>query len=167
MPAVYDASGGLGSMAEAERVRATAGVLAWIVRLVLVVATFLLLGYASQLLAEAQIKMSANFRSYPWDVSAALAIVVLAGVMFAMAARFPFPRPRFVWGRLLVALLILVPAIHTTLIYSGLIPGPTWWFPRWLFRSWWWDTTAIAEVSAALSGVAIGCGFGARRAAPS
>src|SRR6476660_5307270 len=43
---------GLGSMAEAERVRATAGMLVWIVRLVLVVATLVLLRYGAQLLAE-------------------------------------------------------------------------------------------------------------------
>jgi hypothetical protein len=153
-------------MAEAERGRPTAGVLVWIVRLVLVFATLVLLRYGSQLLAEAQIKMSANFRFYPWDVSAALAIVLLAGVMFAMAARFPFPRQRFAWGRLLLALLIVIPAIHTTLIFSGWIDRPTWWFPSWLFRSWWFDTFTTAELSALLAGVAIGCGFGARRGAP-
>ena len=152
-------------MAEAERARATAGVLVWIVRLVLIVATLVLLRYASQLFAETQIKSSANFTFYPWDVSAALAIVLLAGVMFAMAARFPFPRPRFAWGRFLVALLILLPAIHTTVILSGWIQRPTWWFPSWLFRFWWFDTFATAEASALLAGVAIGCGFGARRAA--
>jgi hypothetical protein len=154
-------------MAEVERVRATAGVLVWIVRLVLVVATLLLLRNGSQLLAQAQIKMRANFQFYPWDESAALAIVLLAGVMFAMAARFPFPRPRFAWGRLLLALLILIPAVHTTLIFSAWIQRPTWWFPSWLFRSWWFDTSTIAVASALLAGVAIGCGFGARRAPPS
>ena len=153
-------------MAEAERVRRTAGALVWIVRVVLVLVTYGLLRYGSQLLTEWQIKRVANFTFYPWEWSAALAIVLLAGAMFAMAARFPFPRPRFAWGRLLVALLILVPAIHTTLIFSGWIESPTWWFPSWLFRFWWFDTLATAEASALLAGVAVGCGFGARREAP-
>ncbi len=109
------------SMTDAESGRRTAGALAWIVRLVLVVATFVLLRYGSQLLTEWQNKRRANFTFYPWEWLAALAIVCLAGVVFAMASRFPFPRPRFAWGRLLIALLILVPALHTTLIFSGWI----------------------------------------------
>jgi hypothetical protein len=157
--------GGLESMAEAERVRTTAGGLVWFVRLVLVFATLVLLRYGSQRLAETQIKSSANFAFYPWEVSAALAVFLLAGVMFAMAARFPFPRPRFAWGRLVIALLILVPAIHLTLIMSGWIVRPSWWFPSWLIRYWWFDD--LAQTSAVLAGVAIGCGFGARRTAPS
>jgi hypothetical protein len=150
---------------ELERGQTTAGVWVWIVRLVLILATYVLLRYGSQLLTRWQIKVASNFTFYAWDWLAALAIVVLAGVMFAMAARFPFPRSRFAWGRLVVALLMLVPSIHFTLIVSGWIARPTWWFPSWLYGSWWFDTSTIAEASALLAGVAIGCGFGARREA--
>jgi hypothetical protein len=153
---------GVGAMVEADRARTTAGGLAWIVRIVLVLATLALLRYGSQLLAETRIKSSANFTFYPWDIAAALAIMLLAGVLFAMATRFPFPRPRFAWGRLVIALLILVPAIHLTLLLSGWIVRPSWWFPSRLFRYWWFDD--LGQTSAVLAGVAIGCGFGARRA---
>jgi hypothetical protein len=153
-------------MAEPERARRTAGAFVWIVRLVLILATYVLVRYGSHLLTEWLIKSRANFAFFPWDWLGALAILVLTGIVFVMAARFPFPRPRFAWGALLVALLIAVPSIHFTLIASGWISSPTWWFPSWVFGPWWFDTSTIAETSALLAGVAIGCGSGARREAP-
>lgn len=152
-------------MVEPVRARRTAGAFVWTVRLVLILATYALVRYGSHLLTEWLIKSRANFAFFAWDWLGALAILVLTGVVFTMAARFPFPRPRFAWGTLLIALLILVPSIHFTLIAGGWIASPTWWFPSWVYGPFWFDTSTMAETSALLAGVAIGCGFGARREA--
>ena len=56
---------------------------------------------------------------------------------------------------------LLIPAFHLTLWMNG------WTHPAWLFQPWWVEELSIAEFAATLAGVAIGCGFGARRGAAS
>jgi hypothetical protein len=136
---------------------ATGGV--WAIRVTLLVATYALLWYGTRLLGEWDLRRRAEFAFRPWGLWAALAVFLLAGVVFAAAARFPFLRPRFAWGRIVIALLILVPPVHLTLWANG------WSAPQWLFQPRWFDSIANAQTSALLAGVAIGCGFGARREA--
>ena len=134
------------------------------IRFALVFAAYSLLWYGTHLLSEWGLQRSQNFEPLIWDWLAALAILLLAGTVFTLAARFPFPRPRYAWGRLVLALLIVLPPLHTTLLLSGWITEPTWWFPDWMLRFWWFDSLAIAPVFVALADVAVGCGFGARLA---
>ena len=149
-------------IAESERTRTTASPVVWLIRIALVVAAYGLLWYGTKLLNEWALARAANFEALIWDYVAALAILLLAGTVFTLAARFPFPRPRYAWGRLLLALLIVLPSLHTILVFSGWVTEPTWWFPSWMLRLWWFDNFAIAHVCVVLAGVAIGCGFGAR-----
>lgn len=146
-------------MAESESGRpvATGGV--WAIRVTLLLVVYTLLWYGTRLLAEWDLRRRTEFVFRPWGLWAALAVFLLAGVVAASAARFPFPRPRFAWGRLVIALLILVPPVHLTLWANG------WSLPQWVLQPRWLDTIANAQTSAVLAGVAIGCGFGARREA--
>ena len=149
-------------MAEAERARATAGIPTWIIRVVLVLATYALLWYAMRLLAEWDVRHRAEFSLRPWDLWAALAVFLLAGVVFTVAARFPFPRPRFAWGRLVIAFLIVCrPRVHFTLWANG------WSLPHRVFQPWWFDTIEIARRHPRCSpGSRSVAGSGARREAP-
>jgi hypothetical protein len=153
---------GEAGIAQFERTRTTAGPVIWLIRLVLVAAAYGLLWYAMRLLNDWSVRSAASFEPLAWDWVAALAIMLLAGTVFTLAARFPFPRPRYAWGRLLLALLIVLPPLHTTLLFSGWVTEPAWWFPSWLLRYRWFDSLPLAEVCVVLAGVAIGCGFGAR-----
>jgi hypothetical protein len=128
----------------------------------MVVAAYGLLWYGMELLNDWALRRAASFEPLMWDWTAALVILLLAGTVFTLAARFPFPRPRYAWGRLILAALILLPPLHTTLIDSGWITEPTGWFPTWLLRIWWFDGYGTVQVCVVLAGVAIGCGFGAR-----
>jgi hypothetical protein len=149
-------------MADSERTPTTAGPFVWLIRVALVVAAYGLLWYGTKLQYEWGLERAAKFEALIWDYVAALAILLLAGTGFTLAARFPFPRPRYAWGRLLLALLIVLPSLHAILAFSGWVTEPTWWFPSWMLRLWWFDNFAITQVCAVLAGVAIGCGFGAR-----
>lgn len=146
-------------MAESESGRpvATGGV--WAIRVTLLLVVYALLWDGTRLLAEWDLRRRAEFAFRPWGLWAASAVFLLAGVVAAAAARSPFPRPRFAWGRLVIALLILVPPVHLTLWANG------WSLPQWVLQPRWFDTIANAQTSAVLAGVAIGCGFGARRGA--
>ena len=145
-------------MAATQGSRTTAGAAVWAIRMALVIATFLLLRYGTRLLAEWEMNRRLEFNDV-WGWWAAVVVFLLAGVVLAVAARFPFAKSRYAWGRLVIAGLLLIPAIHVTAFMRG------WAKPDWLLHVWWFDSLATAELSAVLAGVSIGCGFGARRAA--
>jgi hypothetical protein len=123
----------------------------------LILMTYALLWYGDRLERKWEIEHRAAFTFKPWLWWAALSVFLLAGVVLTLAARFPFPRPRYAWGRLVIAALVVLPAIHLTLFVDG------WTKPHWLFQPWWFDDLSIGMLSAVLAGVAVGCGFGARR----
>ena len=82
---------------------------------------------------------------------------LVAGIAFAVAVRFPFPRSRYAWGRILLAGIILLPVVR---VWSALsqMSGPLF-----LRRYYWFDL--IPETWSIMAGVAVGAGFGARRPA--
>jgi hypothetical protein len=149
-------------IAESERTRSTAGPVLWVIRIALVVAAYGLLWYGTRLLNDWSLARAATLEPLTWDWTGALAILLLAGTVFTLAARFPFPRPRYAWGRLVLALVILLPPLHTTLLFTGRFTEPTWWFPEWLLVYRWFDSFGMMQMCVVLAGVAIGCGFGAR-----
>jgi hypothetical protein len=86
------------------------------------------------------------------------AVFVLAGLAFAVATRFPYPRSRYGWSRLFIAAVAIVPAVHFWYVLD--VSTGT----RFLSESYWFDDIPFV-VWPLLAGVAVGSGFGARRSA--
>ena len=141
--------------------RLTAGPVAWVVRSAFVAGAFLAL-WLSQIADERfRETIAAAFRFDARQWSATITPLVIAGALFTAACRYPFPRPRYAWGRLLLAAVALVPAIH----HGFMIWAPQFdvrW-PALLSTLRWFDGGSVPAACAVLSGVAIGSGFGARR----
>jgi hypothetical protein len=93
--------------------------------------------------------------------SATITPLILAGALFAVAARYPFPRPRYAWGRLVLAGAAALPAVHLGLIMWAPQFSVDW--PTSVITLRWFDGGSVPAECAVLAGVAIGCGFGARR----
>lgn len=140
----------------------TAGARAWLLR-----ASFVALAFAALWLAQVEDR---RFRetaasAFRFDLrlwSATITPLVLAGVLFAVAARFPFPRPRYAWGRLVLAAIAILPVLHLGFVMWA--PQFTVRWPTIAITPRWFDDGSIPSAGAILAGVAIGCGFGARRA---
>jgi hypothetical protein len=130
----------------------------WAVRLVVLATAVALLWWSGQLEREFQAGNAAEF-SIDWGLYWLIqAVYVVAGMAFAVAVRFPFPRARFAWGRLLIAGIVILPVVHLWFAFA-VTSGP-----QFLHRSYWWLEVTRAAWSI-LAGVAIGAGFGARRRA--
>ena len=147
-------------MADAERARTTAGIPTWIFRVVLVLATYVLLWYAMRYRG---VGCPASGRG-SWRARGICGRRWRSSCSPGSCSRSPrdsrFPVNGSPRGRLVVAFVILLPPIHFTLWTNG------WSLPNRVFQPWWFDTIEIAQASALLAGVAIGCGFGARGEAP-
>ncbi len=145
-------------------VRRTAGAAAWKVRVALLAISFVAL-WASQI-ADRRFRETAatalRFDVREW--SATITPLILAGVLFTIAARYPFPRPRYAWGRIVLALVALLPALHLGFVMWS--PQFTVHWPVWLITPRWFDDGTVPSVCAVLAGVAIASGFGARSAGP-
>jgi hypothetical protein len=139
----------------------SAGLLVWSVRVALVAVSFTALWAAR--LADARFRetVASAFRFDVREWSATITPLVIAGALFAVAARFPFPRPRYAWGRLVLASIALVPALHLGFVVWSPQFDVHW--PAVLITPRWFDDGALPSACAVLAGVAIGCGFGARR----
>ena len=139
----------------------TAGVRAWLVRLVLVSGAFAAL-WLSQI-ADQRFRetVAAAFRFDLRQWSATITPLVIAGALFTAACRYPFPRSRYAWGRLVLAAIALVPAIHQGFIIWAPQFDVRW--PALVDTPRWFDDGAVPAACAVLAGVAIGSGFGARR----
>jgi len=150
-------------MSTLERHR-TAGVGVWALRLILTVAAFGALWLAQIEDERFRETVASAFRFDVRRWSASITPLVLAGALFAVAARFPFPRPRYAWGRLVLAGLAILPALHLGFVMWA--PQFTVHWPSLLITPRWYQDGSIPAAGAVLAGVAIGCGFGARRALP-
>lgn len=140
-------------MAEA---RWIASAMVWAVRIVALAVTVALLRWTSQNLTALHRSPSFNYDSgLFWRIQTAF---VLAGLAFAIATRFPFPRPRYAWSRLVIAGIVMVPAVHIWYLLDG-HPGTGF-----LSKIYWFDSITFYGW-ALLAGVAVGAGFGARRSA--
>ena len=151
-----------------ERATVTAGVSAWLVRALLLVAAglFLWWGQSQASVLGADMTPSSDLvellptgdrteaARFWWSI----ALFALAGLGFGLATRFPFPRPRFAVGRLLLAAVGLAPAVHSWAYLRS--DGPR---DGLLARGYWFDDLTVIVVGAALAGVAIASGVGARR----
>jgi hypothetical protein len=143
-----------------EVTRNSAGLGAWAVRVALVAVAF-----ASLLLAQIEDDRfrqtaAAAFRFDLREWSATITPLIIAGALFTIAARFPFPRPRYGWGRLVLAALALLPELHVALIIWS--PQFKVHWPSFVITPRWFDNGSVPAVCAVLAGVAIGSGFGAR-----
>lgn len=130
----------------------------WAVRITGLATALALLWWSGRLDREFQARNAAAFEidwATYWLIQA---VYVVAGMAFAVAVRFPFPRSRFAWGRLLIAGIVILPAVH--LWYAFTVTSG----PAFLRRSNWWFDVEMAAWPI-LAGVAIGAGFGARRPA--
>ena len=135
----------------------TAGFAIWLVRLVLVAASIVALWQAVRAYEEHLRVYSSTFRYPAASYWTAVALFAGAGLAFGLALRIPFPRPRVAWGRFVFVPLALVPAVHLW-VTLGLESAP-----RFLRNLFWFDSSEVAFVGAALAGVAVASSIGARR----
>jgi hypothetical protein len=147
-----------------EVTRGTAGPGAWAVRAALVAVAF-----AALLLAQIEddrfretAATALRFDLRQW--SATITPLIIAGALFTIATRFPFPRPRYGWGCLILAGLALLPELHVAFIIWS--PQFDMHWPSLIITPRWFDNGSVPTVCAVLAGVAIGSGFGARPEAP-
>lgn len=129
----------------------------WAVRITALAVVGLLLRWNTQM----DFLAHGDLRYFPFDWSRfwrLQAVNVLVGIAFTVAVRFPFPRSRFAWGRLSIAGIALLPVVHVWFALSA-TSAPL------VLRYVYWIDNVDARVWSILAGVAIGAGFGARRAA--
>lgn len=138
------------------RVEAPTGMSAWLVRAMLLVAALFLFWWGQGAADDLQLTSRAYFSFDGTDLAGVVALFLLAGLAFGLATRFPFPEPRFAWGRLAFAILALVPAAHFWFLLSGSADGV-------LGRPFWFDGFVTVQIGAVLAGVSIASGVGARR----
>ena len=94
------------------------------------------------------------FNGLPWGLwFRSLAIAVGAGLLFALAAFFPFAHVRYQWSRLLLAALAMVPLLQFRMLYTGYHPG---WFAT---GYTWFLGPSMQLTLAVFAGVAIASGF--------
>jgi hypothetical protein len=89
-------------------------------------------------------------------------LVVIAGLLFGLAAWFPFTKVRYLWSRLFLAALALLPLAHFLYVFGYQLPrtGTT---GGWLGKYWYvLSGQAAQSASAALVGVALASGFRTR-----
>jgi hypothetical protein len=128
----------------------------WTVRVMGLAIAVALLWWSTQLEREFQVGSAAAFQ-IDWDLYwLTQAVYVVVGMAFAVAIRFPFPRSRYAWGRILIAGIVILPVVHLWYLFA-VTSGP-----QFLHRGYWFDNVPGA-VWSTLAGVAIGAGFGARR----
>jgi hypothetical protein len=109
---------------------------------------------------------SATFR---WDIGLWLGWLGTsagAGFLFGLAILLPFSRARFLWSRLLLAALALVPVVQHWLIWGYLLPRRhtmSGWF---VTTNRWFDSAGTQFALTVLAGVAIASGIRARNPEP-
>ena len=147
-----------------ERTRRTAGPRAWAARVVLVAGSFAALWLAQ--IEDDRFRETAatalRFDVRQW--SATITPLIIAGALFTIATRFPFPRPLYAWGRLVLGAVALVPELHVAFIIWSPQFNVHW--PSLVITPRWFDNGSVPTVCAVLAGVAIGAGFGARLESP-
>ena len=131
----------------------------WTVRIVALAIAVALLWWSS--LLERELRRGAVDFQTDWGLYWLIqAVYLVAGIGFAVAVRFPFPRSRYAWGRILIAGIVILPVVHSWYALSE-TSGPLL-----LRRIYWFDFLGGFGGSwSILAGVAIGAGFGARRPA--
>jgi hypothetical protein len=82
-----------------------------------------------------------------------------AGLVFGLAAWFPFTALRYLWSRLLLAALAFLPLAHFWLVVLYLARHHV--VSGWLTTDWFWDVASQTAL-AVLGGVAIASGFRAK-----
>ena len=135
-----------------EEGRRFANLTVWMARVAVLAIAVALLWWSGQLEREFQTRSVAEFR-IDWGLYWLIqAVYVVAGMAFAVTVRFPFPRSRYAWGRILFAVIIILPVVDFWYAFAVTLDS--------LFLPWF-DNVPSAALST-LAGVAIGAGFGAR-----
>jgi hypothetical protein len=88
-----------------------------------------------------------------------------AGFLFGLAVLLPFSRVRFLWSRLLLAALALVPVVYYWLIWGYLLPR-SHTMSRWFVTTSSWFDIGTQSALTVLAGVAIASGFRAKSSEP-
>jgi hypothetical protein len=137
----------------------TAGWFIWLVRIGLLAVTAFTLWGAVRIEHEFRISWAPDFRSVAPSFWQMVGLFAAAGAAFGLAVRIPFPRPRVAFGRIVVVIVGLAPAIHWWLVWVVRPGGSV------LSRhAFWFDDVAVVQVGAALAGVGLASAIGARRA---
>jgi hypothetical protein len=136
----------------------TAGLAMWLVRLTLVGASGAALWGAQRLAVDLQ-RTSFRGRYDPGSYARSIGLFVVAGLVFGIAVRIPFPRPRISWGKPVLAAIAFGPAAHRWYV-SDLPPLAS---SGVLTQRYWFDAPAIGWIGAVLAGVALAAAIGARR----
>ena len=143
-----------------EGTRRTAGPGVWAVRVSLTAVAFAALWLAQ--IEDDRFRETAA-TALRFDVrlwSATITPLIVAGALFTIAARFPFPRPMYAWGRLALAGLALLPELHVAFIMWSPQFNVHW--PSLIITPRWFDNGSVPALCAVLAGVASGAGFAAR-----
>ena len=133
----------------------SAGAVVWGIRLALVAVTAVAAWFALEIRSR-QVSDAPIDEARFWAV---VGLFVVAGTAFGIAVRYPFPRPRVAWGRLIFVLLMLLPAVHAWFTLSEPVTGA----PSWLLGPYWFDQLEVVDIGAVLAGVAAASAIGARR----
>src|SRR5207249_3560213 len=89
-----------------------------------------------------------------------------AGFLFGFAVLLPFSRVRFLWSRLLLAALALLPVAQGWLIWGYLLPRRHTVSELLATTSRWFGGAGTFSALTVLAGVAIASGFRAKNAEP-
>jgi hypothetical protein len=127
-----------------------------IVRMVLAVLASWVLAFAEDRHVAFENDWIANFEMDAGMWLAWLGPTVAAGFLLGLATWLPFAKVRYLWSRLLLAVLALVPIAQFWLLFGYQVRGPA---ERWLFRVDWFFGWPSQTALAVLVGVAIASGF--------
>ena len=137
----------------------SAGRAVWLLRVVLVAATGAAVWFALEIRPELGPVGAPSARLDDARFWAAIGLFVLAGFTFGIAVRYPFPRPRLAWGRIVFVVVMLLPAAHLWITLAEPFTG----LPGWVLRRSWFDAMEVVDLGATLAGVAAASALGARR----
>jgi hypothetical protein len=134
----------------------SAGWFIWLVRLCLIGGTAL--GLWGTTILQARLLRAGAAHLDVTSFWRLVGLLVIAGFAFGVAVRIPFPRPRIALGRIIFVAIGLIPAVHWWLVWSVQPGGPAF-----LHQAFWFDELPVVQVGAALAGVGLASGIGARR----
>jgi hypothetical protein len=139
--------------------------LRFIVRTALALLALWALAYAGDRYGAYVSHSASTFRIDAWLWLSWIGAAVAGGLLFGLAAWLPFTSVRFVWSRLLLAVVAFLPIAQYWLVWIYHLQGEVgdWLFrAHWLFRADWSFAAPAQTALAVLTGVAIASGVRAK-----